>query len=226
MRRAAPSRAGPDRYHLNDSGDRPFTEAGKSRLLPCCVSGPLANRVVMCRRNERVSAMRQFLFLFVVMATVGIGVARYSDRNHGAGDARNAMAMATKPSQASASASRTVTLVSDRQGHFQTDLRIEGRAIPFMVDTGASSIALRESAAAKIGIFPTPRDYKVRMQTANGEGRAARVRLSRVDLQGITLHDVEALVVPDEALGVNLLGMSFLSRVKWTHEHGKLVLEQ
>jgi hypothetical protein len=42
----------------------------------------------------------------------------------------------------------------------------------------------------------------------------------------IVVRDVAALVQPDEALGVNLLGMSFLSRVRWTHERGKLILEQ
>ena len=53
-----------------------------------------------------------------------------------------------------------------------------------------------------------------------------RVRLDRVEVSGITVHDVEALVVPDESLSTNLLGMSFLSRVKWSHDRGRLVLEQ
>jgi aspartyl protease family protein len=64
------------------------------------------------------------------------------------------------------------------------------------------------------------------MQTANGIGKGARVRLDRVELNGITVRDVDAVVVPDEALSTNLLGMSFLSRVKWTHDRGRLVLEQ
>jgi aspartyl protease family protein len=95
-----------------------------------------------------------------------------------------------------------------------------------MVDTGASMIALRETAAARLGIHPSARDYTVRTQTANGLGKAARVQLNRVEVNGITVHDVEAFVVPDEQLSVNLLGMSFLSRVKWTHDRGRLVLEQ
>jgi len=40
------------------------------------------------------------------------------------------------------------------------------------------------------------------------------------------VRDLRALVVPDTALSVNLLGMSFLSRVRWTHERGKLIIEQ
>ena len=135
-----------------------------------------------------------------------------------------------RPYQASqpspASNSRSVPLRSDGRGHFETDARIDGRSISMLVDTGASSIALRESAAARLGIFPAPRDYTARIHTANGVGKAAPVRLSRVELGDITVRDVQAFVVPDEALSVNLLGMSFLSRVKWSHDRGRLVLEQ
>ena len=66
----------------------------------------------------------------------------------------------------------------------------------------------------------------ITIHTANGEGRAAPVELDTVEVGDIIVHDVPALVVPDEALGINLLGMSFLSRVKWVHERGQLVLEQ
>ena len=172
--------------------------------------------------------MRQFLFLFVVMAAIGLCVARYSDLAKPGGT--NAMAMAAKPAAAPASAVspnyRTVTLNGDSRGHFQTDVRIDGRTIDILVDTGASSIALRESSAAKLGIHPSVRDYNVKMHTANGIGKAARVRLNRVELGGITVRDVDALVVPDESLSMNLLGMTFLSRVKWSHDRGRLVLEQ
>jgi aspartyl protease family protein len=87
-------------------------------------------------------------------------------------------------------------------------------------------IALRESAAAKLGIFPSPREYTATAHTANGVAKAAPVRLNRVDVDGITVRDVQAFVMSDQQLGTNLLGMSFLSRVKWTHDKGRLVLEQ
>ena len=57
-------------------------------------------------------------------------------------------------------------------------------------------------------------------------GRAAPVTLDTVEVGDIIVRDVPALVIPDKALSVNLLGMSFLSRVKWVHERGQLVLEQ
>jgi clan AA aspartic protease (TIGR02281 family) len=56
--------------------------------------------------------------------------------------------------------------------------------------------------------------------------RAAMVQLGMVEVGDIVLLNVPALVQADEALGVNLLGMSFLSRVRWTYERGRLVIEQ
>ena len=95
-----------------------------------------------------------------------------------------------------------------------------------MVDTGASMIALRERDAGKLGIFPVPADYTALVSTANGNVKAARVQLKKVDVGGVTVRDVAALVLPDEALGQNLLGMSFLSKLNWQQKNGTLILEQ
>ena len=83
-----------------------------------------------------------------------------------------------------------------------------------------------ESAAARLGIYPRPSDYTVRVSTANGVTKAALVQLRSVEVGDIVVRDVQAIVHSDQGPGVNLLGMSFLSRVRWTHERGKLVLEQ
>ena len=121
---------------------------------------------------------------------------------------------------------RSVVLTKARNGHFEVEARVDGRRIEFLVDTGASHIALRESAAARLGIYPRPSDYTVRVSTANGVTKAALVQLRSVEVGDIIVRDVPAIVHSDQGLGVNLLGMSFLSRVRWTHERGKLVIEQ
>ena len=121
---------------------------------------------------------------------------------------------------------RTVTLNSDRRGHFAVEARIDGRSIGLVVDTGASKIVLRETSAARLGIFPRASEYTGRASTANGVAKFAPVRLASVEVNGIVVRDVEAAVMPDDALHENLLGMTFLSRVKWTHDRGRLVLEQ
>jgi len=122
--------------------------------------------------------MRQLLGFVLLMAAAALGITRYMDQTVKP-RGTNAMAMAQRPASAAAPASssgyHTVTLSDNGRG-FEVEARVDGRSIDFIVDTGASAIALRETAAAKLGIRPTPRDYTVKMQTANGVGKAARVR--------------------------------------------------
>ena len=113
-------------------------------------------------------------------------------------------------------ADRTVLPTATARGHFQVDARIDGRPIELIVDTGASLVVINESSAARLGIFPRPPTTPAASQTANGVAKFAPVRLNRIEVNGITVHDVQAAVMPDSMLSVNLLGMSFLSRVKWS----------
>jgi aspartyl protease family protein len=122
--------------------------------------------------------------------------------------------------------SRSMVIKAGPDGHFAVEARIDGRRLPFLVDTGASQITIRASDAARLGVRPSQSEYSIRISTANGEGRAALADLRSVEVGDIVVRNLRALVVPDSALGVNLLGMSFLSRVRWSHERGKLILEQ
>lgn len=122
--------------------------------------------------------------------------------------------------------SRTISIARGKGGHFRVDGRVDGRNLNFIVDTGASLIALREGDAARLGIHPARREYTARVSTANGIVMAAPVALNRVEIGEVTVSNVAAMVLPDEALGENLLGMSFLGQVHWQYQSGKLVLEQ
>jgi aspartyl protease family protein len=140
------------------------------------------------------------------------------------------VAMAARPVQPPAPTpadSRSVTVPRNAHGHFQVDGRVDGRRLTFMVDTGASVIALTASDAASLGIHPAEREFTVLVKTANGTVRAAPVELDRVEIADLTVHNVAAMVLPEGALSDNLLGMSFLSRLhRWEFADGKLVLEQ
>lgn len=168
--------------------------------------------------------MRSILMLAVVIAGIAAYMARYADR--ALPPATEARA-ATEAIPASLSNnSRSLVIPNDGRGHFQVEARVDGRRMSFLVDTGASVIALTARDAARLGIHPRPSDYTVRVHTANGVTKAAPVQLGMVEVGNIVVRDVRALVQADGALSENLLGMSFLSRVKFTHERGKLVLEQ
>jgi aspartyl protease family protein len=172
--------------------------------------------------------MRSILMLAAVIAGVAAYMARYADKTvppQAATEARAAAATQATPASLTNN-SRSLVIAGDRQGHFQVEARVDGRRIGFLVDTGASVIALTAKDAARLGIHPRPSEYTVQVHTANGITKAAPVQLGMVELGNIVVRDVRALVQAEGALSENLLGMSFLSRVKFTHERGKLVLEQ
>lgn len=117
----------------------------------------------------------------------------------------------------------SVIVPPDVSGHF----RVDGRHLEFMIDTGASVIALMSESAALLGIHPAQNEYRVLLKTANGTVGAAPVRLDMVEIGDLMEHDVNAVVLPEGALSDNLLGLSFLSRLRhFEFSEGKMVLEQ
>lgn len=99
-------------------------------------------------------------------------------------------------------------------GHFMVKTETDGVALSMLVDTGASTVVLKPADAQRLGINIERLRYGVPVQTANGTTYAASVRLSRLAIGNIVLEDVDALVAKPGTLKDNLLGMSFLSRLR------------
>jgi aspartyl protease family protein len=173
--------------------------------------------------------MRNIVIVAAVLVGAGSWMAQTADKMTGASPAR-----ATSGSNAASAridapppGGRTLSIPRDARGHFQAEGRIEGQRISFMIDTGASVIALNETSAARFGLRPQRGDYNATVSTANGTVKAARTRLAMVELGGLVVRDVDAMVLPDEALSENLLGLSFLSKLKrFEYAGGKMLLEQ
>ena len=122
---------------------------------------------------------------------------------------------------------RKVALRADQRGHYQVDAVVNGRTLAAIVDTGATTVALTSDSARRAGIYLSPRDFTVRISTANGVVAAAPVMLGSIRVGRITVHNVQAVVLPGNVLATNLLGMSFLSRLsKFEVAGGQLVLSQ
>jgi aspartyl protease family protein len=175
--------------------------------------------------------MRNIMILAALMVGAGTWMAQTADRMTAATPARATSASNMAPSpriqQPAQTGIRSLSIPRDARGHFLTEGRIDGQRINFMVDTGASVIALNETSAARFGLRPSRGDYNATVTTANGTIKAARTRLAMVELGGLIVRDVDAMVLPDEALSENLLGLSFLSRLKrFEYAGGKMVLEQ
>ncbi|SNZ20701.1 retropepsin-like aspartic protease family protein [Cohaesibacter gelatinilyticus] len=126
----------------------------------------------------------------------------------------------------SSSSPGRLRLKADSRGHFLTRARVNGRSVRVLVDTGASSVVLSYEDARKIGLNPRSSDFTIRVQTANGEGRAARVKLRTIELGGIREDNIEAMIAPKGTLQVSLLGMTFLKKLKrFELSRNRLILE-
>ena len=99
-------------------------------------------------------------------------------------------------------------------GHFTATVKVNGKSLSMIVDTGASTIVLRPEDAKKAGIDVSRLTYRVPVLTANGRTIAARVRLDEVAIGPLDRKKVDALVAQPGALTQSLLGMSFLSRLR------------
>jgi aspartyl protease family protein len=170
--------------------------------------------------------MRNIMIFAAFMIGLGTLMAQLADRMTPA--LANTLAGKAAPVELVAQTGlRSLSIPRDARGHFETEGRIEGQRIGFMVDTGASVIALNETSAARFGLRPSRGDYKSTVTTANGTVKAARTRIAMVDIGGLVVRDVDAMVLPDEALSENLLGLSFLSKLKrFEYANGTMVLEQ
>ena len=170
--------------------------------------------------------MRNILIFAAIMIGLGTFMAQMADRMS------SASATAAPPTMVAAAVAppasgRSLNIPRDSRGHFQTEGRIDGQRIGFMIDTGASVVALNETSAARFGLRPSRGDYNATVSTANGTIKAARTRIAMLEVGGLIVRDVDAMVLPDEALSENLLGLSFLSRLKrFEYANGRLVMEQ
>jgi aspartyl protease family protein len=127
----------------------------------------------------------------------------------------------------SSSLNGTVEIMRNAHGQFSTGGIINGQRIDFMIDTGATVVALNRTSAARLNLRPTPADYSETVTTANGSIKVARIQLGIIQIGGIIVRDVDAIILPDSSLKGNLLGMSFLSKLKQLKYSGdKMVLEQ
>ncbi len=144
------------------------------------------------------------------------------------GAVRRTLALGAGPVRASESVAGTsgkqIVLTAGTNGHFRTTGQINGKAVEFMVDTGASSVVISQADADRLGL-----DYKNAPQglasTANGTAPFRQIVLSAVRIGDVEVANVEAAVIPAPMRGV-LLGNSFLMRFQMKRENDVMRLEK
>jgi aspartyl protease family protein len=110
-------------------------------------------------------------------------------------------------------------------GHYWVAGSVNGQGVQFLVDTGATSVAMNEAQARRLGLDYQTRGQPMQVNTAGGTVPAWRMSLDRVKVGSIELLGVEAAIVAGGSPSEVLLGMSFLNRVGWREEQGVLRLE-
>ena len=116
-----------------------------------------------------------------------------------------------------------IELTADARGHYTVTGRIDGREVDFLVDTGASDVAIPEALARELGLRPGRR---IRVVTANGTVTARATSLDSLAVGPIVRRDVPASIVPGMGGRTALLGMSFLRHHDLLQRDGRLVIRE
>lgn len=157
-------------------------------------------------------ALRQMLIWVVIFAGVALGADWYMD--------------ATAPRQQVLNNGTRIEVPSGRDGHFHLDARLNGTDINFIVDTGATHVALSRRDAAAVGLDPEKLRFDGIAVTANGRVATAPVTIDSFTLGEVTDQSVPAVVI-DSELQDSLMGMSYLRRFsRISFENDMLVLER
>lgn len=117
--------------------------------------------------------------------------------------------------------SDAVVLERNAAGHYVAPGRVNGVEVTFLVDTGATHVAMPEALARQVG---AERGLAMRTHTAAGETVAYSTRLRTVDLGGLSAREVSGTIVPEMEGRTVLLGMSFLSRFEITIRDGEMLI--
>jgi aspartyl protease family protein len=160
------------------------------------------------------------LMTIVVFGSIAATAAVLHLRHSKPGPANAAAAQATAPKAiAPAGATQqpmggnTAMLYADTRGHFHADIQVRGTPIRTLVDTGASLVTFSTEDAAKLGLRADSSQKTAQFNTANGMVTAHLIRIPEMRLQGITVYDVDAAILPPGAMKGTLLGMSFMKKL-------------
>ena len=118
-----------------------------------------------------------------------------------------------------------VRLQQDFGGHYYARVKLNGRTVRMLVDTGATTVALSGNMARQLGIAYA-NGQRMRSATAGGIVNSFLVRVNEMSLNGITRYNVPVSVIEGSHPDIPLLGMSFLGQLKIQQDNGELVISE
>lgn len=141
--------------------------------------------------------------------------------------APNVSSLAVEPPVQQNSARRSATISARPDGHYWTRALVNRKtSVEFMVDTGASVVALTYRDAQKMGLRPETLDYKWEIRTAGGITKGASVKIDSIQINQVHVRNVDAMVLRTD-LSQSLLGMSFLRELySYEFRGNRMIIQQ
>ena len=165
--------------------------------------------------------MLRFAALAVVGAISAAGAAQavvmLSQAGHPSGlrsaeTAATATATMDMPAASDEATGESASVTKSSDGHYWAEATVNDQRVRFLVDTGATAVALTADDAQRLGMDPKTLIYRYEVTTASGKARAAQVKLASVSVAGARVENVDALVI-EKGLPTSLLGMTYLGRL-------------
>lgn len=157
----------------------------------------------------------RLLSILLACVLIAISVAWLSDRidtpANTSPEAPQTVTLAPSPQEAIPPNAASIRRESD--GHFWTRADVDGSNMKFLVDTGASVVALTWNDAKRLRLKPEELDFNWTISTANGKTTAASVLIKSISIGNVEVENVEAVVLHADDLQNSLLGMSFLGEL-------------
>jgi aspartyl protease family protein len=169
----------------------------------------LASSIIFKSHLKASQLLKQAFGWSIIILIILIG---YSFR-HDFNSLKNRVSGELFPSKIVKISDQQIAISMSNDGHFYIDLLLNNESVHFMVDTGASDIALNLADAKRVGIDVNHLSAFKKYQTANGAVMSGLAQVDEIEVAGIKFRNV-TVSVNNTNMGVSLLGMSFLSQFK------------
>lgn len=194
-------------FLINRYPDSVSSSMDKSHLIYSILLLVVISSAAIVRVKENVSFAIKSILTWIVI--IGVLVLGYSYR-YELKDIKDRVTGELAPSKAMKNEQGEIVVRRSSDDHFYIDTLVNGRPTKFMIDTGATDIALAPQAAERLGFDLETLSYNMPYSTANGIGWGAGVVLDKIEVEGMVFYNVPASV-NKSGLDTSLLGMSFLN---------------